>query len=98
MNNYIPILVQREGKKELWRIDISRLSVTELIKLKGELMTVPYDRTIQILDAIIKSEVQLLHSSSSVDNCSYMRSYKKNKKKAKIEKEAKMKKAKIRRR
>ena len=98
MNNYIPILVERDGKKELWSMDISRLSVTELIRLKEELMEIPYDNTIQILNAIIRNEITTLPSSSSIDRCSYMRSYKKSRRKAKIEKEAKMKKAKIRRR
>lgn len=97
MKNYIPILVQRDGKQELWRMDISRLSVTELIKLKEDLMKVPYDRTIQMLNAIIKNEIPTLISTSSLDNCSYTRSYKRNKKEAKIQKEIKMKKSRNRR-
>ena len=98
MNNYIPILVQRADKKELWRMDISKLSVTELIKLKEDLINIPYDNTIQILNAIIKDEITTLHSSSSIDRCSYMRRYKKSRKQAKIQKNSKMKKAKTRRR
>ena len=97
-SNYIPVLVEVDGKKEIWRMDISRLCVTELIKLKEELIKVPYDSTIQVLNAIIKNEISTLPSSSSIDKCSYMRSYKKSRKEAKIQKEKKMKKAKIRRR
>lgn len=98
MNNYIPILVKRNRKKELWRMDISSLSVTELIKLKEQLMKVPYDKTIQALDAVIKREILSITPSNCLSNVSYMRSYKKIKKNAKIEKNVKMKKAKIRRR
>ena len=75
-------------------MDISRLSVTELIKLRDELMKVPYDSTIQILNAIIRNEITTLRSSSSIDKSSYMRNYKKNKKNAKIEKQSKTKKSK----
>lgn len=97
-SDYLPILVERDGKKELWRMDISRLSVTELIKLKEDLLKMPYDKTIRAIDAIIKREIEVITPSNCLSNDSYMRSYKKNKKNAKIEKNAKMKKAKIRRR
>ena len=45
MKDYVPVLVQRENKKEVWRMDVTNLSVTELIKLKEELINVPYDKT-----------------------------------------------------
>ena len=97
-DNFVPVLVEKDNKKELWRIDVSALSITELIKLKEELLLrEPYKTTIQTIDAMIREDAETLICSNNSKN-SYVRTHKKNKKKAKIEKEAKMKKAKIRRR
>lgn len=89
--DYIPILVKRDRKQELWRMDISNLSLTELIKLKEDLLKMPYDKGIRILDAVIRREIGTITPSSDFNSVSYIRKYKKNKK------EVKMRKAKTRR-
>ena len=87
--DYVPVLVQRENKKEVWRMDVTNLSVTELIKLKEELINVPYDKTIQSLDAIIKQDIEAISPSHCINNGSYVRTYKKNKKELKMKKKIK---------
>lgn len=88
-NNYVPVLVQIETKKEIWRMDVTNLSITELIKLKEELTKVPYDKTIQTLDAIIRQDIEIMTPSNCINNGSYIRTYKKNKKELKMKKRAK---------
>lgn len=87
-DNYVPVLVERENRKELWRIDVSALSITELIKLKEELLSEPYKTTIQTIDAMIRQDAESLISSNTSKN-SYIRTHKKNKKEAKLHKKTK---------
>lgn len=87
--DYIPILVQVEEKKELWRLDVTNLSITELIKLKEELTKTPYSKTIRTLDALIMQDIEKITPSNCINNGSYMRTYKKNKKEAKQRKKIK---------
>jgi len=86
--NYVPVLVQRDSKKELWRIDVSMLSITELTELKEELLNEPYKKTIQTIDAMIREDADSLISGNYSKN-SYIRTHKKNKKEAKMRKRTK---------
>ena len=81
---YIPVLVEVSGKKELWRMDVTKLSITQLIELRETLITnEPYIHTIRALDGLIKRDIETIVPSHNINNCSYMRVYKKNKKEEK---------------
>ena len=88
-DNFVPVLVEKDNKKELWRIDVSALSITELIKLKEELLLrEPYKTTIQTIDAMIREDAETLICSNNSKN-SYVRTHKKNKKEARLKKRTK---------
>lgn len=82
-SEYIPVLVDVDGKEEIWRMDITNLSITDLIKLKEELLNSTYTKTIRALDSIIKSDVESIIPTHNISNGSYMREYKKTKKEEK---------------
>lgn len=48
-NNYIPVEVEKEGRKEIYSLDITNLGLEELIKLKKELNGL----SVSCLDAVI---------------------------------------------
>lgn len=80
---YIPILVEVSGKKELWRIDVTNLSVTQLIELRNTIISyTPYDKTIQALDGIIKRDIEVT-IPNNIKNGGYIREYKKTRKEEK---------------
>ena len=81
---YIPVLVESSGKKEVWRIDITKLSITQLITLREEILSnSPYDKAIQALDSVIKRDIEVTIPFHNINNGSYIRTYKKNKKEQK---------------
>ena len=83
---YIPVMVTRNGKREIWTMDITNLGVTELIQLKERLINTPYPQTIQLLDSIIKRDIETIVPTHNIKNSSYVRTYKKNKKEEKMKK------------
>ena len=82
-NNYIPIWIERDRKTEVWYLDVTNLSVTELMRLKEEFKKSSSDKSIQVLDAIIKNNLGSILPTNSINQNSYMRKYKKNKKEEK---------------
>lgn len=83
MNNkqkYLPIIV-KTNKKETWYLDISRLSLSELLKLRKEIYM--EENTITVLDSIIQEDknvyVNNIHYQTEEGN-GYIREYKKEKK------------------
>jgi len=86
---YIPVLVQRGDKQEIWKMDITYLSVTDLIQLKQTLSDTPFNRTIQSLDSIIKRDIETIVPSHNVNSGSYVRIHKKKKKEEKLRRKIK---------
>ena len=56
MDKFIPIIVKVNNKDKTWYLDVSNLSLSELIDLKNELVGTK-GRSIQYLDAIIHDEI-----------------------------------------
>lgn len=56
MKEFIPIEVKRKRKDETWFLDISNLSLSELIKLKNELIGIS-EISIPQIDKIIYDEI-----------------------------------------
>ena len=84
IHEYIPILVEASGKKEIWKIDVTKLSVAHLIELKKEILSNGlYSKTIQILDGMIKRNIETSIPTHNIDSYNYVRTYKKNKKEEK---------------
>ncbi len=90
-NNYVPILVQKDGKKELWRFDFSDLSITELSEIKEAILKKePYTGTIVMLDRLIRQKTEEITTPyNKIYGKSYIKTYKENKKQAKIKKRGK---------
>ena len=87
---FIPILVERENKKELQRIDVTDLSITELSKLKETILKEgQYTDSVIILDRLIREKAEEITISSNISKKSYIRTYKENKKQEKIKKRGK---------
>ena len=81
MNNFIPVEATVNGKTTVWHMDISKLSLSDLIKLKKELNGNKID-SYNSLDAIIhetigydKNDVK----SAKRENKKLNRTYKKSK-------------------
>ena len=77
---YIPILVEVGEKQELWRIDVTNLSVTELIELRNSLVNTSYNKTIQLLNKLIKQNIEIIVPLHNINSGSYVRASKKNRK------------------
>ena len=88
--DYIPVLVEKGDKKEIWIMDVTTLSVAELIELRKKLMDTPYNKKIQSLDSIIKRNIETIIPSHNINGGSYIRTYKKNKKEEKFKKKIKI--------
>ena len=87
---YIPILVEVDGKKELWRMDVTKLNISDLVQLKKIFMCkTQYNKTIQALDSIIHRDIETIIPSNHMNSGSYMRTFKKNKKEEKQRKRTK---------
>ena len=56
MDKFIPIIVKVNNKDKTWYLDVSNLSLSELIDLKNELVGTK-GHSIQYLDAIIHDEI-----------------------------------------
>ena len=91
-NVFVSIIVNENNRREIKTINVSSLSITELIKLREEQLNESYnkidERTISVLDALIREEAEQL--MSSCNNTSYVRQYKKNKKEEKRKKKQKI--------
>lgn len=91
-NVFVSIIVNENNIREIKTINVSGLSITELIKLREEQLNESYnkidERTISVLDALIREEAEQL--MSSCNNTSYVRQYKKNKKEEKRKKKQKI--------
>ena len=90
-NNYVPILVERNGRKELWRFDLTDLSVAELSQIKEAILKkVPYTSSIIALDKLIREKVEeMTMPYNKVYGKSYIKTYKENKKQEKNKKRGK---------
>lgn len=88
-DNYIPILVQVDGKKELWRFDLTDLSIAQLSEIKEAIQSKePYTRSIVALDRLIRKKVEeMTMPYNKVYGKSYIKTYKENKKQEKNKKE-----------
>ena len=91
-NVFVSIIVNENNRREIKTINVSDLSITELVKLREEQLNESYNkivgRTISVLDAIIREEAEQL--MLSYNNTSYVRQYKKNKKEEKRKKKQKI--------
>ena len=87
-NNYVPILVERNGRKELWRFDLTDLSVAELSQIKEAILKKePYTSSIIALDKLIREKVEeMTMPYNKVYGKSYIKTYKENKKQEKNKK------------
>lgn len=86
-NNYTPVLVTKDNKKELWRFDFSDLSITELSKIKEAIIkNAPYTGTIISLDSLIRQKTDEMIIHDKRNKKSYVKAYKENKKEAKMKK------------
>lgn len=84
--SFVPVLVETKEKKEVWNIDVSNLSITELVKLRDELINEQYKKTIPTLDSIIRENIESTAPFNKIYGNSYVRTYKKNKKEEKNKK------------
>lgn len=91
-NIFVSIIVNENNRKEIKIINVSSLSITELIKLREEQLKESHnkivERTILVLDALIREEAEQL--MSPYNSTSYVRKYKKNKKEEKGKKKQKI--------
>ena len=58
MKDFIPVEARANGKDTIWYMDISRLSLNELVNLKNELKGSKIESIVQ-LDAIIHETINL---------------------------------------
>ena len=84
IRGYIPVMV--EGRKEeKWYLDVSNLSLGELLELRKELLGTS-ENTIRVLDGLLKNEHNIcVNNAHYYDNTiGYNRTLKHTKKKAKM--------------
>lgn len=91
---FVPVMVEKRKNKEKWHIDVSKLSLSELLNLREELKI--DEHSIRVIDGIINDKnniyVNNTHYYDRKGN-GYLREYKKYKKetKTKIKKKSKEK-------
>ena len=90
-NNYVPILVERNGRKKLWRFDLTELSIVELSEIKEAIIKKePYTGSIIALDKLIREKAEeMTMPYNKVYGKSYIKTYKENKKQEKNKKRGK---------
>lgn len=62
LEGYIPITVKGQGKKR-WYLDVSKLSLSELLSLRNELLATD-DNTIKSLDGLIHNKYNIIVNNS----------------------------------
>ena len=91
-NVFVSIIVNENNRREIKTINVSDLSITELVKLREEQLNESYnkidEKTISVLDALIREEAEQL--MLPYNNTSYVSQYKKNKKEEKRKKKQKI--------
>ena len=55
IEDFVPVEVIQNNKKTIWQIDVSKLSIVELMKLKESLKDTTFNPTITMLDKLIYS-------------------------------------------
>ena len=89
-DNYIKILVKKDKEVELREIDVTNLSITELSELKEMILKEAiYTDGVVLLDKLIRDKAEEMMVFSSIPKKSYIKTYKENKKQAKIKKRGK---------
>lgn len=91
---FVPVTVERKRNTEKWHIDVSSLSLSELLNLREELKI--DEHSIRVLDGIINDKNNIYVNNTHYydrEGKGYLREYKKYKKetKAKIKKKSKEK-------
>lgn len=87
---YVPILVDRDGKTELWRFDLDGYSLAELSEIREVLIqNKKYTRSIAPIDKLLREKAETILPYNKVHGTSYVRVYKENRKQEKIKKHRK---------
>lgn len=79
-NEYIPFEVKYGDKREIWKMDVTNLSVLELIKLKEEFKNTKFSPTILILDNLIYNNMNEFNCSTNMYGNGYQKEQKRNRK------------------
>lgn len=88
---YIPILVEVDEKKQLWRFDLNDYSIEKLSQIREILLKyAPYEKTITSIDSLIREKTENMVSQSKIHDKSYIKVYKENKKQDKLRKRTKI--------
>ena len=90
-DKYVPILVQKRNKKELWRFDLDDYTIAELSEIKEKLLKYnPYSDSIIALDKLIREKAEEIMPYNKAYGKSYVKVYKENKKQEKLRKRTKI--------
>lgn len=90
-DKYIPILVQKGNKKELWRFDLEDYTLAELSEIKEKLLKYsPYSGSIITIDKLIREKAEKIMPYNKVHGKSYIKAYKEKKKQDKLRKRTKI--------